>query len=65
LRRAASTLVTSTLFDDGQVAWPRRDRTAPVAWEPRVVRISATGEDPGGLLEAIDAAIDDLGRRDG
>ena len=54
-------LVTSTLFDDelgsrGLVAIG----TVPVAWEPRVVRISATGEDPGGLLEAIDAAIDDL-----
>ena len=34
--------------------------TEPVAWEPRVVRVSATGEDAATLLAAINRAIDDL-----
>jgi ABC-type amino acid transport substrate-binding protein len=54
-------LVTSTLFDDeldahGLVAVG----TEPVAYEPRVVLISATGEDAERLLAAIDGAIDEL-----
>ena len=54
-------IVTSTLFDDelgarGLVAVG----TEPVAFEPRVVEISASGEDGRRLLAAIDAAIDEL-----
>lgn len=54
-------LVTSTLFDDelasrGLVAVG----TEPVAYEPRVVRLSATGEDATSLLAAVDGAIDRL-----
>ena len=54
-------LVTNTLFDDelasrGLVAVG----TEPVAYEPRVVRISATGEDAGSLAASIDRAIDRL-----
>lgn len=57
----AEALVTSMLFEDelasrGLVAVG----TEPVAWEPRVVRISANGEDAARLLVAIDEAIDDL-----
>lgn len=57
----AGALVTSTLLNDELAS---RDLVAigsePVAWEPRVVRISATGEDPGTLIAAIDRAIDEL-----
>ena len=54
-------LVTNTLFDDelasrGLVAVGGE----PVAYEPRVIRIPATGEDAGSLVAAIDQAIDRL-----
>jgi ABC-type amino acid transport substrate-binding protein len=57
----ADAIVTSRLFDDelearGLVAVG----TEPVAIEPRVIRIAATGEDTRALLAAIDAAIDQL-----
>jgi len=57
----ADALVTSMLFDDElRARGLMAVGTRPVAWEPRVVRISATGEDPTPLLAAIDAAIQDL-----